>query len=257
MATELFKLLALKGHEPAAQVLMPFGGAGPMQATLLATEAGLAGVAVPPAAATFCALGAAMADVRRDFVSALGHARLAQVPDRLWSNWRILEKEAAGWLAGEGIATLSQDLEYAADMRYAGQAHNLMVAIPASAPRDRNIEQVAEAFHAAHEAIYGFRESDEAIEIVSQRISIIGRVPEVALPKASIAEDTRSLTKTRKVFYQGTWIDVDVRRREHLVPGARIEGPLIVEQDDTTVWVLPGWHMTADDLGVLHIQRSR
>ncbi|WP_321573453.1 hydantoinase/oxoprolinase family protein, partial [Geminicoccus flavidas] len=74
MASELFKLLAQKGYEPADHVVVPFGGAGPTHAVMLAEEAKLKGVTVPTAAATFCALGAAVADLRRDFVRSLGKA---------------------------------------------------------------------------------------------------------------------------------------------------------------------------------------
>ena len=52
MATELFKQLAQRGDEPAKYTIVPFGGAGPTHAVMLAAEAELASVAVPPAAAT-------------------------------------------------------------------------------------------------------------------------------------------------------------------------------------------------------------
>lgn len=256
MATELFKLLALKGHEPSAQILMPFGGAGPTHSTLLAAEAGLAGVTVPPAAATFCALGAAMADVRRDFVAALGNARLTKVADGLWANWQRLQQEAEDWLAGEGIPVLARELEYAADMRYAGQAHNLMVAIPTGAQKNRDLAAVAEAFHAAHETIYGFRETDDAVEIVTQRLSIIGKLPEVALPRKAATHQGAAVARTRQVFHHGASITAAVCRREDLTPGVTIEGPLVVEQDDTTIWVPPKWRLTANELLFLNIQRS-
>ena len=71
MATELYKTLAARGLDPASFALVPFGGAGPTHANLLAEEVGIARIVVPPAAGTFCALGAAAADLRRDFVRSL------------------------------------------------------------------------------------------------------------------------------------------------------------------------------------------
>ena len=49
--------------------LIAFGGAGPTQALHLAEEAGIAHVIIPAAPSTFCALGAILADVKRDFVA--------------------------------------------------------------------------------------------------------------------------------------------------------------------------------------------
>ena len=66
MATTLRTLLAERGHEPGEFTLVPFGGAGPVHALLLAEELGIDEVIVPAAAATFCAFGAAVAPLRRD-----------------------------------------------------------------------------------------------------------------------------------------------------------------------------------------------
>jgi N-methylhydantoinase A len=255
MTTELFKLLALKGHDPAAQTLLPFGGAGPTHSVLLADEAGLASVVVPPAAATFCALGAAMADVRRDFVAALGQARLIHVADRLWENWDALEKQARTWLNGEGIPVLAEEMQYGADMRYAGQAHNLMIAVPAAVREAKNIAGVADAFHAAHEAIYGFRETDAAIEIVTQRLSVIGKVPEVEMPRAAAGRADQK-TASRRAFCKGEWLDVPVYQRNALVPDVAVSGPAIVEQSDTTTWIPKNWEAKADSVGFLLIERN-
>ena len=68
MANELSKGLARRGAAPGEFALMAFGGAGPTHANLLAEEAGLDTVVVPPGPATFCALGAILADVKRDYV---------------------------------------------------------------------------------------------------------------------------------------------------------------------------------------------
>ena len=48
---------ARRGAAPGEFALMAFGGAGPTHANLLAEEAGLDTVVVPPGPATFCALG--------------------------------------------------------------------------------------------------------------------------------------------------------------------------------------------------------
>jgi N-methylhydantoinase A len=259
MTTELFKLLALKGHDPAVQTLLPFGGAGPTHSVLLAHEAGLANVAVPPAAATFCALGAAMADLRRDFVAALGHVRLVETADRLWENWRVLEQQARAWLEEEAIPVLSQEIQYGADMRYAGQSHNLMVSVSAATHDANDMSGVAAAFHTAHEAIYGFRESDQAIEVVTQRLSIIGKVPEVNLPRTAEPDAGSKASQkptTRKVFQKNEWVTVSVHQRGAMTPGGLVSGPAIVEQSDTTTWIPQGWNVKSDQRGFLLIERS-
>lgn len=250
MAAELFKLLAQRGEEPGKYMIVPFGGAGPTHAAMLAEEAGMVGLAIPPAAATFCALGGAMADVRREFVRGIGHARLRDVGDRLWQNWAELEAQGRDWLDGEGVAFIGRQEVYALDMRYAGQSFSITTPISSDIRAAQDLAAVAEAFHREHEAIYGFREDDGNVEVVTQRMSIIGEVPKFGLPELAPAEHPTPRGH-RKVYHKGSWIEAAVYRREQFGAGSTAYGPAIVEQDDTCTWLPPGWSVTANRFGVL------
>jgi N-methylhydantoinase A len=256
MAAELFKLLAQKGYEPSSHVVVPFGGAGPTHAVMLAEEAKLAGVTVPTAAATFCALGAAVADVRRDFVRSLGKSLLLRVSERLWSNWEALERDAGQWLDDEKVAILSRRLIHSVDMQYAGQSYSLTVTVPGPVRDAKDIQGVIDAFHRAHEGIYGFREADHAVEAVTQRLSIIGEVPKVDLPELAEGTAAPAARSHRKAFHAGAWIDIAVHDRSDLGAGSTLAGPAVVEQDDTTLWLPPGWRLRADRFGLLNIDRN-
>ena len=256
MASELFKLLAQRGDEPAKYWALPFGGAGPTHAALLAAEAGMAHIAIPLAAATFCALGAAVADVRREFVRGLGHGRVLALAGQLWKNWAQLETQAEAWLAGENIRLIGKRHLHGLDMRYAGQSFAITTPIPDDVRDAESIGGVVEAFHRAHEAIYGFREGDHAVEAVTQRLSIIGEVPKLGLPTLA-AESTPLRPRSRRpVFHRDAWVDVAVYRREDFGAGSTMAGPAIVEQDDTCIWIPPGWSATANPNGLLLIDRA-
>jgi len=256
MSTALFTRMALKGHPPSAQILMPFGGAGPTHAVMLAQEAGLRGVAVPPAAATFCALGAAMADVRRDFVRSLGKVRVSQMATRLWKNWAALEEEARTWIQAEGLPIRSHGFAYAADMRYSGQSHNLVVAVPEEIRRAESIPGLAAAFHSAHAAIYDFRESDDDVEIVTQRLSVLGETPDVSFPKVARGASVANGSGARTVFYDNAYLEADIFSRRVFGAGTTAVGPAVIEDDDLTVWIPPSWGVRVDDRGILMIERS-
>lgn len=256
MATELFKLLAQRGLEPGHQVLMPFGGAGPTHANLLAEEAGLAGVMVPTAPSTFCALGAILADLRRDYVRGLRRGD-DQAAEGLWQAIEAMEAEGREWLAGEGAQVSESHFEYAIDMRYAGQSHNLIVKIPAEMRQHRRYDGVVEQFHRHHELLYGFRDVGAPVEILTVRASICGRVQRIELPSVADATAPPRARGRRPVFVKGEWVDVPIHRREDFGAGVSVRGPLLVEQEDTTIWVLPDWTMTVDRAGNLHLRREQ
>ena len=255
MATELFKLLAQRGLEPQQQVLMPFGGAGPTHANLLAEEAGLAGVLIPPAASTFCALGAILADVRRDYVRGLRRGDGSGGDAALWTAFDDLEAQGRVWLEGEGALVTGSYFEYAADMRYSGQSHHLTIEIPAEVRAGSRRDAVLELFHRRHESLYGFREADTAIEILAVRVTIGGSTQAIDLPGLAPRDSPAGPRSRRPVFLDGRWVPVPVYRREDLGAGDERDGPLLVEQDDTTIWVLPGWRVSADASGCLRLRR--
>jgi N-methylhydantoinase A len=255
MATYLFKLLARSGTDPARLGLMPYGGAGPTQANLLAEEAGLDAVVVPPYAATFCALGAILADIRRDFVRSLPRGGRA-TRDTPFAAWAALEAEAAAWIAGEGARIAGRHTEYAADMRYSGQSHDMVVRIPAEARHAGDPAMVAEAFHREHERLYGFREADEAVEVTTVRLSVLGQVPAVDIPERPPRPTEPPPDRWRQVYLSGAWRDVPVRVARHLAVGEAVRGPLLVEASDTTLLVLPGWQAMAGRYGEVAIRRE-
>ncbi|MEV0387549.1 hydantoinase/oxoprolinase family protein [Nonomuraea sp. NPDC050643] len=265
MATELQKIMAQRGLDPRRFTLVPFGGAGPTHATMLAEEVGVAHVVVPPTAATFCALGAAGADLRRDFARSLRRPLDAAGAARLADVLAELSRQAHDWLAGQHGAGLAARLSAATDMRYAGQAYELRVPLPVTPDGTGPFDAirldagaaVAEAFHAEHERLYGFRDQRAPIELGTARLGVVS--PMAELPSVTVPAGTGAPRPTghRRVLLAGAWHDAAVHLRAALGVGDAFTGPAIVEQDDTTVVVPPGWSGDVDRAGNLHLRRRK
>jgi N-methylhydantoinase A len=255
MATELFKTLAQRGLDPAEFTLMPFGGAGPTHANLLAEEAGIGHVVIPPSAGTFCALGAVSADLRRDFVRSLRIALDTASAQRLAETLRALGDDGHAWVNGESDLAGAVAFSQVVDMRYAGQAYELRVNLDGFA-NNPGADAIAEAFHREHERVYGFRDAGAPIQLITARLAVIGRTPPVDIAKISAADGPASPRVTRAVFLQGSWRNATVFDRQTLRAGHCFPGPAIVEQEDTAVVVLPRWKARIDDYGNIHLTRS-
>lgn len=236
-------------------MLAAFGGAGPTHANLLAEEARLDGVLVPLLPGTFCALGAILADVRREYV------RQARITiDRAGGNWAgiaallgDMQTEALAWVADEGDLIGAHELRLTCDMRYPGQAFELSIDVPDYASERLSAAQVIDLFNAEHDRLYGFVEEASAVQITTLRLSVVGKVEQIGLPEPAPAA-LPAPRGVRRVFHDD-WRDVPVYDRMGLGRGAAIDGPAIVEQPDTTVLILPGWRAVADRLGNLMIRR--
>lgn len=256
MASELRKSLAQRGLDPAEFALVPFGGAGPTHANWLAEEAGLKHVLVPQKPGTFCALGAATSDLRRDFVRslrvAIDDASAAEVV-RIWS---ALGDDATQWLAQQGMQEASQapQLRHALDMRYAGQAYELNVTLPESLPTPLDAAVLREAFHREHERLYGFRDQQAPVEVSTIRLAIVGRLAKASSAHIASGSGRPTPRGRRQVYLRDRWQDAGVFDRSALGAGDLLDGPAVIEQEDTTIVLLPGWQARTDPQGNLHLK---
>jgi len=258
MSTELYKELAQRGVDPRGLNLVAFGGAGPTQAALLAEEARLESILVPLSPGTFCAYGAIQSDVRRDYVRSLrmslrgGLNTVASINAALAG----MESEALAWIATQGRQLDDAVIERSADMRYDGQAYDLRVALPDDLGRE-DATSMAQRFHDEHAAIYGFPDHDSEVEVMTVRVSVTRAMPAVVAPVLPEAQGALAAKGQRGVRLRDRELTADVYHRSELRPGHTIVGPAVIEQADTTIWVLPDWQAIVHPEGTLEMRHQR
>jgi len=203
--TEMVRALRVvtveRGIDPRRFALLAFGGAGPLHAAAIADELGITRIVVPRAAGVLSALGLAAAERRRDAARSV-----------------LLRGDA---LTDEALAELAGDAdEVTWAARYAGQSHELSlrdVGPAASALR--------EAFAAAHEERYGYRDDGAEIELVTVRTARVEPGPEVAWE--SDRPDDRDIV-----------------------------GPAVVALPEATLVVPEGWRGQTDATGTVVVERG-
>ena len=253
MAAEIGKAFARVGHDPRRFTLMPYGGAGPLVACALAESVGVSSIVIPAAPATFCALGAALVDARRDLARSR-RIRIGVDDDAgatLAATVAEMEREAQAWAAGEGGAPL---IAVTADMQYPRTAAVLDVAVPEAIWRRGDAAALGEAFHRAHEAAYGFRDGASAIDVTTLRLTVTcPRPPFAARAHTAVRVEP---DRARRVFWRDRWLDCAVVARAAIGDDRVVQGPAIIEQSDTTSWIAPGWQARHDASGNLRLTRE-
>ena len=229
-----------KGLDPREFALVAFGGAGPLHACALAEELGMRTVLVPRASGVLSALGLAVSDVRRDYVTPLLSPLDGIEQSRLEDAFAGMEQTAADHLD-------NPDFTRRADLRYAGQSFELTV-------EAGDLNSLSEKFHESHERRYGYRMDEEAVDLVNLRL--IATVP-VDKPKLDEPEPEGDAdTGRREANFDGEWMGVSVLDRERMGKGSEVEGPAIVEFAESTCVVRPGWGGEIDDVGTLILERE-
>lgn len=258
MSTDIYKAFAQRGLVPQEFILAAYGGAGPTHANLLAKEARLKAILIPPSPGTLCAFGALVADLRRDFVRTV-QRRIELTPvfkAHLAGLAAAIRAEADEWLAQEGAIVGPVEVHWTADLRYLGEASEINIRIPEGAIEEGRIGEIAEAYHVAHDLAYEFRDDDHIIEMLNLRAQVVAQVPPLKLPEIETGSAVAPKTR-RPVFSDGRWIEADVHARSELLAGVTIKGPAIIEQEDTTSWILPGWQGVSNASGIVIVTRSQ
>jgi len=199
-----------------------------------------------------------VSDLRRDFVRT-HFARLAEAPfatfERLFAEMRdrgLAEIKAAKPDIGEIVLT------YAADMRYVGQEHAVIVPLSAGLFAAHDSAAIKRAFDAVHVQRYGYASPDEPAEIVSLRLSAIGIIGKPALAEIAQADGAlpeAALIARRPVHFGvlGGRIDTPLYRRDGLAAGHAITGPALIQEYASTTVLAPGDRLVVDRFGNLDI----
>jgi N-methylhydantoinase A len=138
-------------------------------------------------------------------------------------------------------------------MRYVGQAFELSVPFDASLTTMKDVER---AFYAAHEARY-VHATDDAVEIVSLRVSAYGVAAKPALPRAPVTgSPAAARVDQRGVLFDATPTATAVYARDRLPSGVVLDGPALIEEQGTTTVVPPGFRATVDGHANLLLERG-
>jgi N-methylhydantoinase A len=257
MSTEITKGMAQRGYDLADFTLLPYGGAGPTQAALLAEEAGLDKILIPPSPGTFCAFGAVTGGLKRDFARSR-RATLGVDPDAsvaFSDALTSLQAEAAAWTAAEGRQAGDASINIFADMQYPKTAVELTLAVPSDAAKRADPTELAELFHAEHQRLYGFRDAASPVYFTTVRLTASMAAPAIALPQRT-ANGRAEAAGQREMIWRGKSVEAAVFTADSLPAGAKLRGPVIVEMIDSTVLVPPGWTLSCDAVGSMHLTRK-
>lgn len=259
MSTALLPLMTKRGVDPRDFTLIPFGGAGATHACLLCDDISISRILVPPSPGTICALGAAIADVKADYIRSL-RVRLDVVEiDDVRAIYAELEQDARDWLKNDSPSVESVFIRRSADMRYRGQAFTIEVDLPDTmAPAQLTPDILAELFHQRYEELYQNKFLDSAIELINLRVRVTGKRRPLGLrriSRAAGAADKPVPRGTRTILYGRRPHEAAVYDRASLKADQELFGPALIEQFDTTTVVAPNMAARVDEFGLVTIAR--
>ncbi|MEZ4601321.1 MAG: hydantoinase/oxoprolinase family protein [Syntrophotaleaceae bacterium] len=245
MAGALRVVSVARGHDPRDFTLLPFGGAGGLHACALAEMLGMRRILIPSHPGLLSAVGLVLSDAIRDYSRSIlrpgdiGRGELEEL-------YLPLIRQATDEMAAEGIEGDALHLEQSVDMRYRGQSFELTVPLSTAFHR---------TFHDRYEQLYGYRDENRELELVTLRLRAIGRGPR---PDLTLGLCTAG--EVRPAAVESLVIDGEERRcpiyeRAELPCGSRFSGPALVVEETATHLIGIGWQVRVDQRGNLLLER--
>jgi N-methylhydantoinase A len=243
------------GKDLRARTLIAFGGAAPVHAARLAAKLGIGRVLVPAHAGVGSAVGLLRAPVAYEVVrSRLMRLTSFDAPsaNRLLAEMRT-EAEA---VVRRGAPSADLVERRSAFMRYRGQGHEIAVELPVRdfAPADSSA--IRAGFEAAYRRLYSRAIPEAEIEILSWVLAVNAPAEGSLGAPADMPTGMAKPRSRRPVFdpETGEFHEVPIYWRGDLAPGARIEGPAVVAEEETSTVVSRLFDATIDRFG--HIELS-
>ena len=235
MAKAIRKVSVERGYEPEDFSLVAFGGAGPLHACELAQEVGIKKVLIPskPGVLSAIGIGTATEVIERSETILLALSD-PKINERLVQTSKKLESQIQDDFSS--IGKKINLIKWSVDARYKGQAHELRT--PILSPSDN----LASSFHKLHEKEYGFANHKREVQIVALRCRGEGKNPHIP-----VFENSTNNSLNLSIEIEGT--PSHLYSRDNLPK--KVQGPMVITQSDTTIFIPPGWQGREDDSGNL------
>ncbi|MFM9848270.1 MAG: hydantoinase/oxoprolinase family protein [Hyphomicrobiaceae bacterium] len=233
--------IAEHGKDPRIYALLSTGGAGPVHAYYVAKKLGLTTLIAPRAAGVASALGLLIAPARVDRVATVAR-ELAHID---WvdieATFTRLEAEAQKVLEDTGLPSFDAHIQRMADIRYVGQASELVVPLPPGPFSAGSEAAIKAAFEQCYVAAFTRTPPASPLEIINVRITATLDVPGCAKSMQAAVESGDPIKGVRPAYFpeHGMHIPTTIYNRYRLRPGDAFEGPAIVEERESTLIVGP------------------
>jgi N-methylhydantoinase A len=237
--------------------MIAFGGGAPLHAARLAERLGMRRVLVPVDASVGSAVGFLRAPVAFELVKSFNCLESSFAVSRINQLLGEMQNEATT-IVREGALGAKLQVHRSVEVRYLGQGHEISIALPARPLRAGDATLLRAQYESRYEAQFGLRIADVPVEFLTWSVNV----------STSGFTSARSspVTKAFKVKPDGKQTVFDpgsgksrpwpAYERARLAPGARLSGPALVIEPQTTTLVPRGWRCRVTGAGHLFLEKA-
>ncbi len=247
-----------RGQDLDGFTMIAFGGAAPLHAGRLAQKLGIRRVLIPSGAGVGSAIGFLRAPIAFEVVGSELRPLVRMEPAAIERRLQAMQAQALSVVA-PASAGAPLEITRLAELRYAGQGHELRVRMPAAregAITRETLQGLGERFEQAYEKVYGLRIPGCEVEVVTWSVTVSTPTPPAQVAHLAPADAARAPEATRECWEAaaGARQPFGLHWRFDLQARDAVQGPALVAEDETTVVVPAGWRAQLDSHGHLRME---
>ena len=227
-----------QGHETSNRTLIAFGGAAPLHIARVAEKLRVNSVIIPTNASVGSAVGFLKAPVGYEVVKSLRMLLNVFQAEKVNELLKKMRNEAEKIIQNTSGKVSFAEERYAF-MRYAGQGHEIKVAIDNADLSNYHSAKIKSSFEEQYEKLYSRILPNADIEILTWSLSL-----SIANEEKTSFKNLKSFNKIKESklvdfvdYERNEKIKIPYFERSELKPGDIISGQCIISEDQTTVVV--------------------
>jgi N-methylhydantoinase A len=244
-----------EGIDPRDSYLVAGGGATACHIAEMANVIGLKRYMIPSFAAGLSAFGGLISDITWEETATLHTDSRQFAVAAVNALLQRLRQRGDAFLETAGVAPADRRFTYFFQGRYEYQSWEIDVPFEVG-PKgltDRDLATLVAAFHQMHERIYTIKDEGDVVEFTTWKVRAIGDTGGKRRVGAGrdAGKGTPREKSRRPVYIQdaGGVVEIAVYDGQTVVAGQSVAGPAIIEEETTTILLLPGHVATMDAQG--------
>ena len=246
------------GKTYEGRTLIAFGGGGPVHACRLAEKVGITRVVVPSGAGVGSAIGFLRAPVGYEVVRSL-YQRLSTFDAATVNALLNSMHEEARAVVEQGSFGAALTETRIAFMRYVGQGHEIPVPLPVRTLTGTDVAEIRNGYDREYARFFDRPVPGSDVEVMSYAVVLTTVTPDVAVSRSdamTYSAQTAGGFRAVQDTTTGVISEWAIFDRSTLTNGARISGPAIIAEDETSTLVGPGWIASVNGLGYIELVRE-
>ena len=240
-----------RGFDYRNSSMIAFGGSGPIHALEVAQKLRIPQVVFPVGAGVMSALGLLASPLSFEEVQYQNSLLENLTLEAYQNNFNVLKSKVGALMDKAGASKDDIKYYYSLDMRYSGQGYDIEVSLGSNQTLCDTFPKLEKLFCKNYANIYSDVSLTSPIEVTTWKIKAV--VTNSNFPNSFTTWSKKSYSKTpksvaRSVYFpcEDGYVDTTVLMRSEIEPYSYFDGPIIIEETETTIVVGPKFSVFCD-----------